>query len=192
MDVGDVLPSLERQLGSVDLVAYAGATWDWNRLHYDAEYLGERGLPAPVVDGQMFGALLAEQVQDALGPRCRILRMGFRYQSMVFAGETVKVLGEVEAVEGDVVRLRQWIEASGEPGKKEDVVDAVRETLTEAIAKGGSTLRDYVDSAGEPGYFQLDYYVYGREGEPCRICGSAIRSVRQGGRATAYCGTCQR
>ena len=44
------------------------------------------------------------------------------------------------------------------------LVDVVRETLTEAIAKGGSTLRDYVDSQGEPGYFQLDYYVYGREG----------------------------
>ena len=72
------------------------------------------------------------------------------------------------------------------------LVDAVRETLAEAIAKGGSTLRDYVDSAGEPGYFQLDYYVYGREGEPCRICGAAIRSVRQGGRATSYCSGCQR
>ena len=47
--------------------------------------------------------------------------------------------------------------------------------LTEAIAKGGSTLRDYVDSRGEPGYFQLDYFVYGREGEPCRVCGTPIR-----------------
>ena len=72
------------------------------------------------------------------------------------------------------------------------LVEAVRETLVEAIAKGGSTLRDYVDSAGEPGYFQLDYYVYSRDGEACRICGAAIRSVRQGGRATSYCGNCQR
>ncbi len=43
--------------------------------------------------------------------------------------------------------------------------------LSDAIAKGGSTLRDYVDSRGEPGYFQLDYCVYGREHEPCRVCG---------------------
>lgn len=69
---------------------------------------------------------------------------------------------------------------------------AVRETLTEAIAKGGSTLRDYVDSRGEPGYFQLDYYVYGRKGEPCRICASPIRMRRLGGRATYYCIRCQR
>jgi formamidopyrimidine-DNA glycosylase len=74
----------------------------------------------------------------------------------------------------------------------ERLVDAVRETLTDAIAKGGSTLRDYVDSGGAPGYFQLDYRVYGREGMPCRVCGSAIKSVRQGGRATAYCPRCQR
>ena len=72
------------------------------------------------------------------------------------------------------------------------LVDAVRDTLTEAIAKGGSTLRDYVDSRGEPGYFQLDYYVYGREGEPCRVCGARIRSLRLGGRATSYCPRCQR
>ena len=48
----------------------------------------------------------------------------------------------------------------------------MRAVLTEAIAKGGSTLRDYVDAVGEPGYFQLDYFVYGREGEPCRVCGT--------------------
>src|SRR5450631_3141732 len=72
------------------------------------------------------------------------------------------------------------------------LIDAVRETLTEAIAKGGSTLRDYVDSSGEPGYFQLEYFVYGREGEPCRTCGTSIRHRRLGGRATTYCHACQR
>lgn len=71
------------------------------------------------------------------------------------------------------------------------LVDAVRSTLADAIDKGGSTLRDYVDSDGKPGYFQLDYFVYGRAGLPCRVCGSAIRSIRQGGRATAYCPRCQ-
>jgi len=72
------------------------------------------------------------------------------------------------------------------------LIDAVRATLADAIAKGGSTLRDYVDSRGEPGYFQLDYAVYGRRGLPCRTCGAAIREVRQGGRATSYCPRCQR
>ena len=52
------------------------------------------------------------------------------------------------------------------------LVDQIRAVLTEAIAKGGSTLRDYVDARGEPGYFQLDYFVYDRAGEPCRVCGT--------------------
>ncbi len=71
------------------------------------------------------------------------------------------------------------------------LVDAVRSVLTEAIAKGGSTLRDYVDPAGAPGYFQLAYFTYGREGEPCRVCGTTIRMRRLGGRASFYCPACQ-
>jgi len=72
------------------------------------------------------------------------------------------------------------------------LVDEFRATLRDAIEKGGSTLRDYVDSRGEPGYFQLEYAVYGRRGMPCRRCGTAIREIRQGGRATYYCPSCQR
>ncbi len=71
------------------------------------------------------------------------------------------------------------------------LVAELRATLADAIAKGGSTLRDYVDSAGLPGYFQLDHFVYGREGEPCRVCGTAIRARRMGGRATPHCPRCQ-
>jgi len=72
------------------------------------------------------------------------------------------------------------------------LVDAVRVVLTEAIAKGGSTLRDYVDSSGEPGYFQLDYHVYGRAGDACRVCRTPIKLLRLGQRASFYCPRCQR
>ena len=64
--------------------------------------------------------------------------------------------------------------------------------LTAAIDKGGSTLRDFTRSDGEPGYFQLDYFVYGREGLPCRVCGAAVRGIRQGQRSTFYCPQCQK
>lgn len=64
-------------------------------------------------------------------------------------------------------------------------------TLTEAIAKGGSTLRDYVSSDGSPGYFQQDYWVYGRAGEACRRCGETIRLLRLGQRASFFCPHCQ-
>ena len=68
---------------------------------------------------------------------------------------------------------------------------AIRTTLARAIAAGGSTLRDFVNSAGEAGYFQQQYQVYGRGGEPCRICANPIRHIRQGQRSTFYCGHCQ-
>jgi formamidopyrimidine-DNA glycosylase len=71
------------------------------------------------------------------------------------------------------------------------LVDAVRFVLTAAIAKGGSTLRDYVGSDGASGYFQLEYFVYGRTGEPCRVCGRAIRQARIGQRSAFYCPNCQ-
>lgn len=70
---------------------------------------------------------------------------------------------------------------------------AVRETLTEALQAGGSTLRDYVDSSGEPGaYFTLHAAVYERDGQPCRQCATPIRRLVQGQRATYFCPRCQR
>jgi formamidopyrimidine-DNA glycosylase len=68
----------------------------------------------------------------------------------------------------------------------------IRDVLRRALAAGGSSLRDFVRSDGRPGYFQLEYAVYGREGEPCPSCGGAVRSVRHGGRSTFYCPACQR
>jgi formamidopyrimidine-DNA glycosylase len=72
------------------------------------------------------------------------------------------------------------------------LVESIRITLAAAIEAGGSTLRDFVSANGEPGYFQQTYFVYGRESEPCRVCGAAIKSLRQGQRATFYCPRCQR
>jgi formamidopyrimidine-DNA glycosylase len=69
---------------------------------------------------------------------------------------------------------------------------AIREVLAKAVAKGGSTLRDFSNAQGESGYFQLEAMVYDRAGEPCRVCGSPIRMIRQGARATYFCPVCQK
>ncbi len=69
---------------------------------------------------------------------------------------------------------------------------AIRDVLARAVAKGGSTLRDFSNAQGENGYFQLDAMVYGREGQPCRVCGTPIKAIRQGQRSTFYCPVCQR
>ena len=67
----------------------------------------------------------------------------------------------------------------------------IRETLQDALAAGGSTLRDFVGSNGAPGYFQQQYFVYGRDGEPCRQCATPIRKRIMGQRATFFCARCQ-
>ena len=85
------IPPLERTITLTDMVAYAGATWDWHRLHYDREYLDAAGLPKAVVDGQMLGALMAEQLLDHLGPKAFITNLEFRFKAMVFSGDTVRV-----------------------------------------------------------------------------------------------------
>jgi len=68
----------------------------------------------------------------------------------------------------------------------------VREVLQHAIRLGGSSVSDYVDADGVRGFFQLEHCVYLRTGEPCRVCGTAIRRILVGGRGTHYCPKCQR
>ena len=72
-----------------------------------------------------------------------------------------------------------------------NLVDSVKATLCDAIEAGGTTLRDYVGSNGEPGYFELQLDVYNRAGEPCNICGRNLKGLMFGQRQTVYCTSCQ-
>jgi formamidopyrimidine-DNA glycosylase len=69
--------------------------------------------------------------------------------------------------------------------------DAIKQVLAHAIERGGTTLRDFLNESGEPGYFAQELLVYGRAGEPCRQCGSVIQTRQIGQRASAYCPRCQ-
>jgi len=68
----------------------------------------------------------------------------------------------------------------------------VQEVLKEAIAAGGSSISDYVDTDGEEGFFQLQHRVYGREGEPCLVCKTSIKRIVIAGRSSHYCPRCQK
>ena len=72
------------------------------------------------------------------------------------------------------------------------LVRAIKDVLTEAIEIGGTTLRDYVNAEGTPGYFAQRLFVYERSKQPCRICKSLIKQFTQGQRSTYWCGVCQR
>ena len=104
---GETLPILEKKFTSVDLVAYGAATWDWHRLHYDADYARSRKLPGVIVDGQAFGALLARAALDWAGPRAFIAKMSLRMKSMAFAGDTLRAEGSVSEVKRDRIILVQ-------------------------------------------------------------------------------------
>ena len=85
------------------------------------------------------------------------------------------------------------LRAANRIGRKryEKLIPAIKQTLAESIAAGGSSVRDYVHSDGGAGCFQLSCAVYDRAGEPCPACGQPVRVIRQAGRSTFYCPRCQ-
>lgn len=68
----------------------------------------------------------------------------------------------------------------------------IKSTLNDALEVGGSSLRDFFGTDGNPGYFQQAYFVYARTGEPCKVCSSPIKCIRLGQRSTFYCEQCQK
>jgi len=72
------------------------------------------------------------------------------------------------------------------------LAQAIKDVLGEAIKIGGTSLRDYVNADGAPGYFRQKLFVYERAGEACRVCRSAVKQFAQGQRSTYWCSTCQR
>lgn len=72
------------------------------------------------------------------------------------------------------------------------LVSCIKRVLQRSIDQGGTTLRDFLQSDGKPGYFAQELQVYGRAGEPCRHCGSLISSGRHGQRSTYWCPRCQK
>ncbi len=76
--------------------------------------------------------------------------------------------------------------------RAERLVPAIRSVLRAAILQGGTSLRDYVQPDGQIGYFVQSLCVYGRAGEACAVCGSAIKQIKQSGRSSFYCSSCQR
>ncbi|MHA7849157.1 bifunctional DNA-formamidopyrimidine glycosylase/DNA-(apurinic or apyrimidinic site) lyase [Serratia sp. D1N4] len=71
------------------------------------------------------------------------------------------------------------------------LVATIKAVLLRSIEQGGTTLRDFLQSDGKPGYFAQELQVYGRAGEPCRVCGTPIESAKHGQRSTFFCRCCQ-
>ncbi len=76
--------------------------------------------------------------------------------------------------------------------KCDRLVKEIKSTLNDALEAGGSSLRDFFGTDGNPGYFQQAYFVYSRTGEPCKVCSNPIKCIRLGQRSTFYCEQCQK
>ena len=174
-DAGDELRFNDaRRFGMMDLVAEAEL--DAHRLMKD---LG----PEPLSNA-FNGPALAERLAGKRSP----------IKAALLDQRVVAGLGNIYVCESlhraGLSPRRQAHTVQG--GRAERLARAVRQVLDRAVAAGGSSLRDYVRADGELGYFQHEWTVYDREGEPCRSCGQAIRRLVQAGRSTFHCSRCQR
>lgn len=115
-------------------------------------------------------------------------------KQVLLAGDLVVGVGNIYASEAlFMAGIRPTVAASRLSRPRADRLHAaIREVLARAVARGGSTLRDFVGVDGHAGHFQLESAVYGRAGQPCRACGAPIRRLIQGQRASFYCPRCQR
>jgi formamidopyrimidine-DNA glycosylase len=141
--------------------------------------------PEPLADG-FDGAYLAAKLARKMTP----------IKSALLDQRIVAGLGNIYACEA-LYRARlspRRLAASVAGGRAARLAAAIRSVLGDAIAAGGSSLRDYVQADGELGYFQHHWAVYGREGEPCPGCNCAegVRRIVQSGRSTFYCAKRQR
>ena len=115
-------------------------------------------------------------------------------KQVLLAGDLVVGVGNIYASEAlFLAGIRPTVRAAklSRP-RATRLYTAIRDVLARAVAKGGSTLRDFSSASGETGYFQLEAMVYARAGQPCRVCSTPIKMLRQGQRATFFCPQCQK
>ncbi len=115
-------------------------------------------------------------------------------KSLLMDGHIVVGVGNIYANEAlFLARIRPTLRASRVTlASYRRLAEEVKGVLGRAIAMGGTTLRDFVNQDGQPGYFRQSLFVYGREGQPCRSCGAVLKGLRLGQRATVFCPKCQR
>jgi len=181
-------------------------------LHDHVDWLFDDGATLRLRDPRRFGAvlwtddvarhpLLAHLGPEPLTPAFDAAYLHTQCQRRNAAIKQVIMDGQVVVGVGNIYASESLFHAGIRPATAARrlsrpacarLAEAIRQVLTAAIAAGGSSLRDYVASDGELGYFQLQTRVYDRAGLPCKACATPIRRILQGQRASFYCPTCQR
>ncbi len=147
---------------------------------------------------KLLGRLGVEPLEESsFDPRAfhRALRLRRApIKQVLLAGDIVVGVGNIYASEAlFMAGIRPTLRADRLSGPRAARLHAaIVAVLQRAVALGGSTLRDFSSTEGQTGYFQLDAMVYGRQGMPCRVCGTPVRLIRQGQRSTFFCPVCQK
>lgn len=181
--------------------------------HDHADLVLDNGTALRLTDPRRFGALLwtrraagqhpllrdlgPEPLADAFDGAYLYRRSRGRRQAVkpfIMDSHTVVGVGNIYANEALFLAGIHPARAAGRIARAryDRLASAIKEVLRQSIAQGGTTLRDFVDSRGQPGYFQQTLRVYGRGGEPCPVCRTALTETRLGQRSTFYCPHCQR
>ncbi len=182
-------------------------------LHDHADIHLENGMMLRYTDPRRFGAILwlegdpfAHELLKKLGPEPlsgafsgeHLHRLAGQrkvpVKSFIMDGHVVVGAGNIYANEA---LFRAGIHPKRAAGRislarYQRLADEIKQTLSEAIASGGTTLKDFVGGDGKPGYFKQELKVYGRGGLPCVECGEVLKEIRLGQRSTVFCTNCQR
>ncbi len=179
--------------------------------HFDIEFID--GQVLRLRDPRRFGAVLWLDNHDnnhpllnSLGPEPLETDFNAKYLQKALANKTLAIKNAI--MDGHVVVGVGNIYASESlfrsrihpetPANKlslkscERLVVEIKSTLQDALNAGGSSLRDFFGTDGNPGYFQQEYFVYARTNEPCKVCARPIKTMRLGQRSTFYCEHCQK
>lgn len=182
--------------------------------HDHFEMLTSRGT-LRLTDPRRFGAVVWGEALDAGVPARLLAGLGLEPFDPAFTGEhmherlkgrrvSIKqalLSGDIVVGAGNIYACEALFRAGIDPRlaagrlsrpRCARLAAEVRSVLAQAIALGGSSLKDFKDAHGSQGHFQLSTQVYGREGQPCRACATPIKRLTQGQRSTFYCPVCQK
>lgn len=185
------------------------AKHDHFEIHFDGGHLFR------LRDPRRFGAVLWVDAKDSVEEHPLIKSLGPEPLQPIFTGDylyqqartrsasikTTIMDGHLVVGVGNIYASESLFRARINPktaankvsrAKCERLVKEIKSTLDAAIDAGGSSLRDFFGVDGNPGYFQQTYFVYGRNEQPCHVCGLPIKQIKQGQRSTFYCVECQR
>ena len=155
-------------------------------------------------DPRQFGRILWNADLSRLGPEpleigyeefaVRLKKRKTRIKALLLNQQFVSGLGNIYV---DETLFRAGVHpltlsARLKPPQILAIYESMRRILSTAIEKGGSSISDYVDAHGEKGFFQLEHQAYGREGEPCNVCGTPIKKILVAQRGAHFCPRCQR